>query len=347
MEPEIRMRRPATTLVVHPGSLGDVLLARRALRALKAADPGRELALIAKEAVGRLLQDCGEVDRALPLERGRVADLFADPVRIRPVIRDIAGSCGLAVCWMADPSGERRRALKEAGIPWVVVASPHAPDGAPAHQDQRFLKTIEAVAPDVGAAGPLRLPPAVLRAGRDRLEDASPLDGRPRVIVHPGSGSRYKCCPPTVLAAVLTVLRQRRMAPVLLSGPADAELTEAVHALQPARVPHCDGLALHEVAGVLAAADLYLGHDSGITHLAAAVGVPTVALFGPTDAGRWAPRGGHVRILSGESCRCHGWEEIRECRERACLRPDPERVAAVCEQLVGRGDSCVSRHPSA
>jgi ADP-heptose:LPS heptosyltransferase len=53
------------------------------------------------------------------------------------------------------------------------------------------------------------------------------------------------------------------------------------------------------VAGILEGALLYLGHDSGITHLAAAVGAPTVAVFGPTDPRVWRPRGPRVRVLGG------------------------------------------------
>jgi heptosyltransferase III len=56
---------------------------------------------------------------------------------------------------------------------------------------------------------------------------------------------------------------------------------------------------LFELACWLATARLYIGNDSGITHLAAAVGIPVVAIFGPTDPGVWAPRGERVRIVSG------------------------------------------------
>ena len=56
---------------------------------------------------------------------------------------------------------------------------------------------------------------------------------------------------------------------------------------------------LYELACWLQTARLYIGNDSGITHLAAAVGVPVVAIFGPTDPAVWAPRGDRVRVVSG------------------------------------------------
>jgi ADP-heptose:LPS heptosyltransferase len=57
---------------------------------------------------------------------------------------------------------------------------------------------------------------------------------------------------------------------------------------------------LYELGCWLADARVYIGNDAGTTHLAAAVGSPVVAIFGPTDPGLWAPRGRHVRIVSGD-----------------------------------------------
>ena len=57
------------------------------------------------------------------------------------------------------------------------------------------------------------------------------------------------------------------------------------------------GSPLPDVAGVLAACRAYVGNDSGVTHLAAALGLPVVAIFGPSDPEKWAPRGDRVRIL--------------------------------------------------
>ena len=65
------------------------------------------------------------------------------------------------------------------------------------------------------------------------------------------------------------------------------------------RYEKVDDLTLDQLVGVLASADAYLGNDSGPTHLAAAVGTPTVTLFGPTNAVIWAPRGPKVNVLQG------------------------------------------------
>ncbi len=73
---------------------------------------------------------------------------------------------------------------------------------------------------------------------------------------------------------------------------------------------------LYELAQWLASADAYVGNDSGITHLAAAVGTPTIALFGPTDPRVWAPRGEHVTVLRRDRIDEITIEEVRTCLER-------------------------------
>jgi ADP-heptose:LPS heptosyltransferase len=83
---------------------------------------------------------------------------------------------------------------------------------------------------------------------------------------------------------------------------------------------------------------LFIGHDSGITHLSALLGVPTVVLFGPTYPQRWAPTGPHVSILKGPPCACSDWQAIRCCEEKPCLDISAEDILS-CRRshtLIGR-----------
>jgi ADP-heptose:LPS heptosyltransferase len=93
-------------------------------------------------------------------------------------------------------------------------------------------------------------------------------------------------------------------------------------------------LSLHDVTGALLAADLFIGHDSGMTHLAAAVGVPTLALFGPTEVSRWAPRGERVVTLSGASCRCQDWDAVQRCEAKPCLQIPLQQIFSACQRLL-------------
>jgi ADP-heptose:LPS heptosyltransferase len=86
-------------------------------------------------------------------------------------------------------------------------------------------------------------------------------------------------------------------------------------------------LPLDLVAGILSQADLYLGNDSGVTHLAAAVrdaggrATPTVALFGPSDVRLWAPRGPHVRIVQSPDGTMDAMAVDRVWREIDAMQP--------------------------
>ena len=109
-----------------------------------------------------------------------------------------------------------------------------------------------------------------------------PLPRENFAVIHPFASSPRKRWP---LAKFQEVARQSRMPVRWCAGP-EEKLDEAV------RIDN-----LYELACWLSTARVYIGNDSGISHLAAAVGTPVVVLFGPTDPAVWAPRGDRVRVL--------------------------------------------------
>jgi heptosyltransferase-2 len=113
--------------------------------------------------------------------------------------------------------------------------------------------------------------------------------------IHPGSGGKAKRWPVERFAEVARALP----CPTLwLLGPAEEE-DAATRAIGEQVGVVADRLPLPSLAGLLALCRAYVGNDSGATHLAAAVGAPTLALFGPTDPAVWAPRGERVTVLGG------------------------------------------------
>ena len=123
----------------------------------------------------------------------------------------------------------------------------------------------------------------------------APLGAAPRIkvqpqehgsiVLHPFSGSSKKNWPMAKFRALAERL------------PGRVEWCAAPHEQLPGAVKIED---LYELAAWIAGARLYIGNDAGITHLAAAVGVPVVAIFGPTDPAAWAPRGDTVRVVAGD-----------------------------------------------
>ncbi|HET8646880.1 MAG TPA: glycosyltransferase family 9 protein, partial [Vicinamibacteria bacterium] len=114
------------------------------------------------------------------------------------------------------------------------------------------------------------------------------------LALHPGSGSPAKNWPPGRYAS-LARARAGGRPWLLVEGPADAEAARSLAGEAGAVRAH--GLDARVLGALLARAGLVVGNDSGVTHLAAACGAPTLALFGPTDPLQWAPLGTRVEAL--------------------------------------------------
>jgi ADP-heptose:LPS heptosyltransferase len=145
------------------------------------------------------------------------------------------------------------------------------------------------------------------------------LEGQPRLVLAPGSGAREKNWPANFYLKVADWWRHRiEGAVVILLGPVEEE--RGGLELLVDRFPVAHNLSLAQVAALLARSHLYLGNDSGITHLAAAVGVRTIALFGPSDLHQWAPRGDRVTVLRRTvACSPCTISVMKECPHRQCL----------------------------
>ncbi|MCH7685097.1 MAG: glycosyltransferase family 9 protein [Planctomycetes bacterium] len=122
-------------------------------------------------------------------------------------------------------------------------------------------------------------------------------DGAAPVAVHPGSGGRHKCWPLESYVALIRELNARQVPVVILFGPAEIEIETALGPLAIDGATLVRPPGLWELASVLARSSLFIGNDSGPGHLAAAVGTPTLSLFGPTDPQRWCPVGPRCRVL--------------------------------------------------
>jgi heptosyltransferase-3 len=290
--------------------------------------PSHRLLLCAGGQVATLLLTCRIVDAWTSVQGRACADLFAGSVtgQLQTWLED----CDLAIGWLEDADGKLSGALKAARIREVIVRSPFSLMIHATHQCDRFLEVInEAPYDGEGQAGLMESEP-LLSLGQACLEAAGLSSGQPFVVIHPGSGSVHKCVAPEILASVVAALQHSGMNPVILEGPADREPVERL--FQACRQPPVvlKGLDILTVAGVLAHARFFLGQDSGVTHMAGLLGVRTVALFGPTDPNRWAPRGTHVTIVQGSSCLCRSWGDVRRCEEQPCLKISQKDLVSLC-----------------
>lgn len=273
------MEGSAATLAIHPGALGDVLLAVPALRALRAASAA-PLVLAAQPRIGALLAALGVVDRHVAFDGLGLDALFVEHAERRPRLPAAAR----LVCWFGARDAAFVRRLT-ALVPGATVAAPAA-EGAVVWE---HLLATAAAPPGAQWCAPVRAPEAVRALGLATMIAAGADGPSPWLVVHPGAGSAAKCWPAEAFARAITGLAARaRMNVLIHQGPADAGAAAALRRHLGSGVVWLVEPALPALAGVLAHARAYLGNDSGVSHLAAALGVPGLVLFDPRHL-PWRP----------------------------------------------------------
>jgi heptosyltransferase III len=242
----------------------------------------------------------GLADRTIPFDSPALTGLF---MVNGPGQASELGPLHAAIAWCADPDGILETNLHRLRAQQVVVAPSRPAETTPLHVADHLLATLRPLG--IGthhATTAFRFdwPEEVSRMAADHL-DTLGLADRHFVAVHPGSGSLAKNWPAEHAAAVIRgISAMPERSCLVVAGPADgAMLDRLVPPLDPP-TPIARDLPLAVLGALLERADAYLGNDSGPTHLAAMLGVPTLALFGPTDPARWAPRGRRVRVLRHE-----------------------------------------------
>ncbi len=222
----------------------------------------------------------GEVDELLPWDGQELAQILEGRPTDGPIARTLAGS-DLVIAYTRNESVVR--ALRDRARRLIA----HDPSPPPSGPHASLWLAEPAGGCDVE-------PPdlcfdASERAEAERLASCLP----PAFLaVHPGSGSPCKNWPAERFRAFAEAYA-RGARWLLVLGPAeDASVWDSIHGAVISRE-----LPLRVLGALLARAGLFLGNDSGVSHLAAACGTPTLALFGPTDPSLWSPVGRLVRCL--------------------------------------------------
>ncbi|HJT57910.1 MAG TPA: glycosyltransferase family 9 protein [Ktedonobacteraceae bacterium] len=271
--------------VIRPGAIGDVLLTLPVLRALREAHANPHITLVSNAVVLPLALASRIVDEGLDYQESRWSELFSDAGIRSPAVRGLLAHTNLAICWLRDPDSIVERNVREAGVQRVIVAPGRPPEGAHVHIVEYLGATV----------GVHPLPDAFVKIHHRSTPNNT-------IAIHPGSGGVAKCWPLEKFVEVIKRLWQQNRSVLLLAGPADEKRLERMLEQLPSEPKRellqvLENRPLLEVAQRLQACQCYLGNDSGITHLAAMLGVPTIALFGPSDPAVWRPVGPLVSII--------------------------------------------------
>jgi heptosyltransferase-2 len=327
---------PTSILVVRYSALGDVVLATAILEPLRARFPRARIEWVTDALYAPLLEGLPEVAAVHRIAREGPNSTAAVAARLRgrfDVAIDLQNKLRSAV--VARSAAPLRAAFRRrTALRAVLSLFGSDPPLVRAHQTRLYA---EALAP-LGefAPGPLKvsLSPQARALAADALQGVQ----GPAVAIAPGARWATKRWPAERFAAVADALAADGFAIVLCGGPSDRDAFAAFRAASRARIAaDLSFLPIDALAASIARVRLLVACDSGPVHLAAAVGTPALALFGPTSTARWGPPAPGRALALGLSCApCsnHGGDYCPEGHHRCLADLAPEAVLASARELL-------------
>lgn len=283
-------------LVIRGGAIGDFILTLPAIGLLREAFPQTRLEILGYKHIIALAEGRYYADATRSIEYGGMASFFIPGGKLPDDLVAYFSGFAQVISYLYDPDGFFEANMRKAGVKNYLPA--YAKVDASTHAARQLARPMERLALFLEQESARLYPSESDRAVAAEFVDGG---GGPIVALHPGSGGMQKRWP---LEQWQTLVRQLRIEHprvrlLLIGGEADRD---RIDALQGAGIWRAAlDLPLPDLAAILERATLFVGHDSGISHLAAGVGTPSVVLFGPTQPAVWAPVGDHVHILRGAS----------------------------------------------
>jgi ADP-heptose:LPS heptosyltransferase len=273
-------------LVIRGGAIGDFILTLPAIAALRRQFPDAHLEVLGYPHIVQLALAGGLVDRAQAIEARGLAGFFARNGELSEDLRDYFSEFDLIVSYLYDPDEIFKTNVTRCAH-GQFIAGPHRPeeqDGI--HATKVYLKPLERLA--VFDADPV-----------PRLSTNHQPSTVPQLALHPGSGSERKNWPEKKWSELLSNLAgSTRLNLLLVGGEAEGErLNRLATVLPVSRFEVAKNLPLAELAQRLQSCVAFVGHDSGITHLAAALGLPALVLWADSVEEVWRPQGERLKIL--------------------------------------------------
>lgn len=301
-------------LIWHQGALGDLILSLPAVRAIKEHAGGGSLHLVCRSDMADVILESNLADEVTSNEKGMFGFLFGVPEHHPPDLQSFLDGFDAAFVFMRDSHESFIYNLRQYIIRCCHIKT-FPLEGVRTHVAHYQLRQLAEFGIEHGDAIPVL------------DEDCGPLSSSeiPVVAIHPGSGGKKKCWPLQRYLQLMEELQgEEELSFLVILGPAEegGEYEIIAEFLSQRKIP-AGIIRDTTVSGIfrkLKGADLFIGNDSGITHLASAGGVPVVAIFGPTDHEVWKPLGRNVRVVhSGRPCSpCRG-EDYRRCSGVECL----------------------------
>lgn len=269
--------------VVFSGALGDTILLKPMFEQFRRLHPGCRITLVTAASVGRLFEMLGWAESAVDIHYFNHHRWFGDdPDSAAPPWAD----CDWLVSGVSNGDDAWARAARRyCGSARLSFFNPLPSPDDPHHVVVQRCRQL-GISPDLQAT-----------KSADGIDNGWKPSPR-KVVLHPGSGGRDKCRPLDFYTGLARQLRRRGYRPEFILGPVERErMAAAARAALAGEfcVNNCSELP--QLVEILLSAAVFLGNDSGVSHLAAALGVPTVAQFIRSDPRWWRPIGPRVWIL--------------------------------------------------
>lgn len=326
-------------VILQPGALGDCILTLPLAKLMREALGLGGIDIIGHAEYVGILPERSCVNSIRSIDSTELHRLFAEPAQFDladydPLI-NVFSDYAWIVTFMGEPDGNFEQNLiftaNCSHSADIITLSMKPPEDAKQHVAEYYTwqlaqesglppERVTACANDVL----IRVMDTDRKQGLELLDQAGIDVSKRLVVIHPGSGGRHKCWHLENFVSVAQTLRSMEIEPLFLLGPAEMERFDA-----PKKARLCDTatclthLALPQVVGLLSCADAFVGNDSGVTHLAAAMGLRTFAMFGPTDPALYRPIGPALNVL-------------RDPGNRFAQEPAPDLQETLLESLTSQ-----------
>ena len=290
-------RKQGRILVIRGGAIGDFILTLPALAALRQQFPQAHLEVLGYPHIAQLALAGAVVDAVRPIEAPALAGFFARHGTLADSLRDYFSDFDIIVSYLFDPDLIFQENVALCSTAQFIVGPHRARDGDQIHAAKVYLRPLERLA--IFEADEVPRLKVVPGPRQHVLPPAAVTESSAPVAFHPGSGSERKNWPETKWRELVArFVDQTSLHLLLVGGEAEGErLQRLARVLPKNRFTLARSLPLAELAGLLPHCRAFVGHDSGITHLAAALGLPCVVLWGETVEAVWRPRGKRLTVV--------------------------------------------------
>jgi heptosyltransferase III len=298
-------------LAIRGGAIGDFILTLPALKALREAYPHAHIEILGYKHIAMLAENRFYAQAVRSIEYGPLSSFFATNSKMPAELAGYFASFDLIISYLYDPDRIFEGNLRRCGVK-NLLCGPAKIVETGGHAARQLARPIEELGIRVvDLTEKIFLSEEDRQFAREFLESLS----QPIIAIHPGSGSNAKNWPLQNWIELFSnncrlsgakdepAPTGKQLFLVVVSGEADkAQIAQLEHAWRDRNVRFAENLPLPHLAAVLEHT-IFVGHDSGISHLAAAAGAKCILLFGPTDPNIWAPRNENVQVVAAPNGR--------------------------------------------